>query len=61
LLSTPGDTPPAEAVIFEGQTTTTPDGHEEYTASIAGLPPEERMTHWLTVDAAHVVSLEDSR
>lgn len=59
-VSTLGDAPPTEEIIFEGRTTTTPDG-EEYTASLAGLPPEEQMTHWLTVDATHVVSLEDSR
>lgn len=48
-------------VVFEGQTTTTDDGRQEYTVSMAELPPEERMTHWLTVDSTHVVSLENSR
>jgi len=50
-----------ETVVFKGQTTTTPDGRREYTVSIPELPPEERMTHWLTVDAKAVVSLEKSR
>lgn len=63
LLWSLRDTPPSlqQAVVFEAQTTTTADGREEYTVSPAGLSPEERMTHWLTVDAAHVVSLENSR
>lgn len=50
-----------ETVVFKGQTTTTPDGRREYTVSMAELPPEERMTHWLTVNAETVVSLENSR
>ena len=52
---------PESTVVFEGQTTKTADGRTEYTASLAELPPEEQMTHWLTVDATHVVSLENSR
>ena len=53
--------PPSEDVVFEGKTTTTDDGRQEYTVSIADIPPEERMTHWLTVDADAVVSLENTR
>ena len=63
LLWSLRDTPPSlqQEVVFEGQTTTTADGREEYTVSLADLSPDERMTHWLTVDAAHVVSLENRR
>jgi len=63
LLWSLKDSPPgpADEVIFEGQTTTTPAGHEEYTVSQPELPPQEQMTHWLTVEAAHVVSLENYR
>jgi len=52
---------PTATVVFEGQTTTTEAGHQEYTVSMSELPPADRMTHWLTVDADAVVSLENSR
>ncbi len=52
---------PRSAVVFEGQTTTTDEGRQEYTVSMRNLSPDERMTHWLTVDAEAVVSLENSR
>ena len=63
LLWSLRDTSPSlqREVVFEGQTTTTADGREEYTVSLADLSPADRMTHWLTVDAAHVVSLENNR
>ncbi|MFW5978027.1 MAG: DUF7511 domain-containing protein [Halohasta sp.] len=63
LLWSLRETPPSlrNEVVFEGRTTTTADGREEYTVSMADLAPDEQMTHWLTVDAAHVVSLENSR
>ncbi len=49
------------SIVFEGQTTTTAEGRQEYTVSLTELPPDERMTHWLTVDAETVVSLEKRR
>jgi len=52
---------PTATVVFEGQTTTTADGRQEYTVSMGDLSADERMTHWLTVDAETVVSLENSR
>jgi len=52
---------PTAAVVFEGQTTTTAEGRQEYTVTMRDLSPDERMTHWLTVDAETVVSLENSR
>jgi len=52
---------PTTAVVFEGQTTTTAEGRQEYTVSMRNLSADERMTHWLTVDAEAVVSLENSR
>jgi hypothetical protein len=63
LLWSLGDAPPdlTDEVIFEGRTTTTADGDQEYTVSLPGLPPTEQMTHWMTVDAAHVVSLANRR
>lgn len=48
-------------MMFAGQTTTTPEGNSEYTVSLPYLAPEDRMTHWLTVDTDHVVSLEKYR
>lgn len=63
LLWSIGETPPdlSTEVIFEGRTTTTADGREEYTVAPSELSPHDRMTHWLTVDSTHVVSLENSR
>jgi len=63
LLWSLGDAPPAltDEVIFKGRTTTTADGRTEYTVSLTGLSPTEQMTHWITVDADDVVSLENSR
>lgn len=54
-------TAPTATVVFEGQTTTTAEGQQEYTVSLRDLAADERMTHWLTVDAEAVVSLENSR
>ena len=63
LLWSIGETPPdlSNEIVFEGRTTTTADGREEYTVAPAELSPHERMTRWLTVDSTHVVSLENSR
>lgn len=63
LLLSLGDTQPdlTDDIIFEGRITTTADGDREYTVSPLGLSPTEQMTHWITVDAAHVVSLANRR